>query len=102
MTFEAHLKRDLLLVFVDNGHGQPETDNNEIDGRSYCGERCDPAALTAALISNPGAARTSNSPGVPHGSDGVIREHIEILRIFAFHAAGPAFVINEDANILSR
>ena len=39
MTFEAHLKRDLLLVFVNDGDSQPETDNNEIDGRSCCGER---------------------------------------------------------------
>ena len=77
MTFEAHLKRHLLLVFVNDGDGQPETDNNEIDGRACCGERRDPAALTAALISNPGTARASDSLCFSHGSDGVIRERIE-------------------------
>src|SRR6266545_3823827 len=102
MTFEAHLKRHLLLVFVNHRNGQPETDDNEIDGRACCGERRDPTALTTPLISNPGAARASDSPGFPHGSDGVIRERIEILRIFAVRSAGPPFVIDESADILGR
>jgi len=49
MTFEAHLKRHLFLVFVNNGNGQAETDDNEIDGRACCGDRRDPAALATAL-----------------------------------------------------
>src|SRR6266487_619935 len=102
MTFEAHLKRNLLLVFVNDGNGQSEADDNEIDGCARCGKRRDPAALTTALISNPDAARASDSPGFPHGSNGVIRERIEILRIFAVRSAGPAFVINESANVLGR
>ena len=102
MTFKAHLKRNLLLVFVNDGNGQSEADNNEIDGRVCCRERRDPAALAATLISDPGAARASNSIRFPHGSDGVMCERIEILRIFAFLAAGSPFVINEGANILRR
>jgi hypothetical protein len=100
MSFEAHLKRNLLLVFVNDGDGQPETDNNEIDGRACCGERRDPAALTTALISDPGAACASNSLRFPHSRDGVICQRIEILRVFAVRSAGSAFVVNEGANIL--
>src|SRR5436190_5602796 len=102
MTFEAHLKRNLLLIFVNDRNGQPEADDNEIDGRVCCGERRDPAALTTTLISDPGTAGASNSLGFPHGSDGVIRERIEILRIFAVRSAGSAFVINECANVRGR
>src|SRR4029453_1218934 len=102
MTFQAHLKRDLLLVFVNDGDSQPETDNNEIDRRGCCGEGCGPATLTAALITDPGTACSSNLPGFAHGGHRVICECIEILSIFAFRAAGPAFVINEHANILRR
>src|SRR4029453_7971327 len=102
MTFQAHLKRDLLLVFVNDGDSQPENDNNEIDRRACCGERCDPATLTAALITDPGTACSSNLPGFAQGGHGVICECIEILRIFAVRSAGSAFVINEHANILGR
>src|SRR4029453_12266920 len=77
MTFEAHLKRNLFLVFVNDGDGQSKTDNNKIDRCAGCGERRDPASLTTALISNPGAARASYSPGFSHGSHGVICERIE-------------------------
>src|SRR6266446_65877 len=100
MTFEAHLERNLLLVFVNDGDGQSEADDNEIDRGACCRERRDPASLTAALISDPGTARTSNSLRLPHTSHGVICKRIEILRVFAFRAAGSSFVINEGANIL--
>src|SRR5580700_7888554 len=100
MTFEAHFKRNLLLVFVNDGDGQSEADNNEIDRCVCCGEGRDPAALTPTLISDSGTAGASNLLRFPHGSDGVIRERIEILRIFALRSAGSAFVINEGANIL--
>ena len=102
MTFEAHLKRHLLLVFVNNGNGQPEADDNEIDGRACCGHGRDPAALTTSLISNPGTARASDSLRFSHGSDGVIRQRIEILRVFACRPPGSAFVVDECANILGR
>src|SRR5262249_35407346 len=36
MSFEAHLKGNLLLVFVNDGDCQTETDDNEIDGRAGC------------------------------------------------------------------
>src|SRR5213080_3001012 len=98
MTFELHFKRNLLLVFVNDGDGQSETNNNKIDRRACCGKRRDPAALTAALISNPRAALASNSLRFSRGSDGIICESIEILRVFTFRGAGSAFVINEDAN----
>jgi hypothetical protein len=58
--------------------------------------------LTTALISNPGAARASNSPGFSHGSDRVICKRIEILRVFSFRIAGSTFVIDEGTNILGR
>src|SRR5882724_5590857 len=102
VTFEAHLKRDLLLVFINDRNGQSETDNNEIDGRARCGERRNPAALATALISNPGAAPASNSLRFSHGSHGVICERIEILRVFAARSAGSAFVVDERANIFGR
>src|SRR5437773_7805728 len=102
MAFEPHFKRNLLLVFVNDGHGEAETDNNEIYGRACCGKRRDPPALTTALISDPGAPPTGNSLRFPHGSDSVIREHLEILRICPLRAAGSAFVIDESANILGR
>jgi len=37
MSFEVHLKGNLLLVFVNDGDGQAEADNNEIDGCAGCG-----------------------------------------------------------------
>src|SRR5262249_60687262 len=55
MSFEAHLKGNLLLVFVNDGDGQTEADDNEIDGRAACGEWRDPSALATALISDPSA-----------------------------------------------
>src|SRR4030095_10737670 len=82
MTFKAHLKSNLLLVFVNGRDGKPEADDNEIDGGACCGERHDPAALTSALISNPRAARACNSLRLSHGSHGVVCEGIEILRVF--------------------
>jgi hypothetical protein len=81
MTFEAHLKRNLLLVFVNDGDGQPKTDNNKVDRRACCGEWRDPASLTTALVSNPGAAGASNPPRFSHGGHGIICERIEILRV---------------------
>src|SRR6266487_2845944 len=102
MTFEAHLQRSPLPVFINDRNSQSETNNNEIDGHACGGKRCDPSSLTTALISDPGGARASNSLRFPHGSHDVICECIEILRVFAFRAAGPAFVINEGANILGR
>src|SRR5205814_8720704 len=102
MAFEAHLQRDLLLIFINDGDGQSETDNNEIDRRTRRGERRNPAALATALISNPGAARASNSLRFSHGSHGVICECIEILRVFAVRSAGSAFVVDERANIFGR
>src|SRR5438552_7067576 len=102
MAFEPHFKRNLLLVFVNDGHGEAETDNHEIYGRACCGKRRDPPALTTALISDPGAPPTGDSLRFPHRSDGVIRERLEILRIGALRAAGSAFVIDESANILGR
>src|SRR4029453_11872310 len=102
MTFEAHLKRDLLLVFVNDGDSQPETDNNEIDRRARCGEWCDPAALTAALISDPGRVRASDPSGFSHFTHGIIYKYIKILLGRAFRAAGPALIIDEGTNILGR
>src|SRR5436305_7365002 len=61
MTFEAHLKGNLLLVFVNDRNSQSKTDNNKIDVRVRCGERRDPAALTTTLISDPGTTGASNS-----------------------------------------
>src|SRR5262245_13439345 len=102
MTFETHLERNLLLIFVNDGDGQPEADNNEIDRRARCGERHNPPALTTALVSDPGTAPASNSPRFPHSGNGVICERIEILRVFAFRATGSPFVINVGTNILGR
>src|SRR5262245_46338221 len=102
MTFEAHLERNLLLVFVDDRDSQSEADNNEVDTRARCGEWRDPASLTTTLISDPGAASASNSLRFPHSRRGVICECIEILRVFACRLAGSAFVIHEGANILGR
>src|SRR5437773_12541622 len=102
MAFEPHFKRNLLLVFVNDGHGEAETNNNEIYGPACCGKRRDPPALTTALISDPGAPPTRNSLRFPHRSDGVIRERLEILRIFSLRAAGSAVVMYERANILGR
>src|ERR1044072_4497217 len=99
MTFEAHLKRHLLLVFVNHRNGQSETDDNEIDGRARCGDGRDPAALTTSLISNPRPAGASDSLCFSHGSDGIIRERIEILRVFACRSTGSPFVVDECANI---
>jgi hypothetical protein len=100
MAFEAHLKRNLLLVFINDGDGQTEAYDNEIDRRARCGERRDPTPLTTTLISDRGTARAGNALRFSHGSDGVICERLKILRVFAFRAAGPAFVIDEGADIL--
>src|ERR1700756_1363015 len=102
MTFQAHFKRNLLLVFVNDGDGQSETNNNEIDRRACCRKRRDPAALATALISDPGAPCGRNSLRFSHGSDGVVCEFFEILRVIAGRAAGPTFIINEGTNILGR
>src|SRR5207302_6911361 len=102
MTFEAHLKRNLLLVFVNDGDGQSETNNNKIDRRACCGKRRDPAALATALISDPGAPCARNSLRFSHRSDGVVCECFEILCVLAHRAAGPTFIINEGTNILGR
>src|SRR6266480_1084561 len=102
MAFEPHLKRNLLLVFVNDGDCQPKADNNEIYGSAGCGKWRDPSALATALISDPGAAPARDSLRFSHGSDGVIRKRLEILRICALRAAGSAFVIDESANILGR
>src|SRR5580700_2586906 len=102
MTFEAHFKCNLLLVFVNDGHGQSETNNNKIDGRACCSKWRDPAALAAALISDPGAPCARNSLRFSHGSDGVVCECIEILRVLACGGPGAALIINEDTNILGR
>src|SRR5581483_3572572 len=99
MTFEPHLERNFLLILVNHRHRQSETHNREIDGRARRSERNDPSALTTALISNPGTALTGNSLRFAHGSHSVVCERIEILRVFAFGAAGSSFVINEGANI---
>src|SRR5438552_18981769 len=100
MAFEPHFKRNLLLVFVNDGHGEAETDNNEIYGRACCGKRRDPPALTTALISDPGAPPTGNSLRFPHRSDGVISERHVILRICALRASGYAFVIDDRTYVL--
>src|SRR5437868_15233010 len=102
MTFELHFKRNLLLVFVNDGDGQSETNNNKIDRRACCGKRRDPAALATALISDPSAPCARNSFRFSHGRDGIICESIEILRVFTFRGAGSAFVINEGVNIFLR
>src|SRR5215831_12972107 len=102
MSFEAHLERNLLLVFVNDGDRQTEANNNEIDRRTGCGEWRDPSALATALISDPGAACARDSLRFSHGSDGIICECIEILRVFACRPARSALVIDECANILSR
>src|SRR5215470_12498922 len=98
MAFQAHLKSNFFLVFVNYGYRQPETNNNEVDGRTRSGERRNPPSLTTALISDPGRASTGNPPGFSHGSHDVICQRIEILRVFAFGLAGSAFVIDEGAN----
>src|SRR5215475_10814314 len=102
MTFQAHLKSNLFLVFLNDGYRQPETNNNEIDGRARCGEGHNPPSLTTALISDPGATCTGNPPGFSRGSHDVICQDIEILRVFTFGLAGSAFVIDEGAYILGR
>src|SRR5882672_256645 len=102
MTFEPHFKRNLLLVFLNDGDGQSETNNNKIDRGACCGKRRDPAALTTALISNPGAPSARNSLRFSQGSDGVVCKCFEILCVLACRAARPAFIINEDTNILGR
>src|ERR1700756_838185 len=102
MTFQTHFKRNLLLVFVNDGDGQSKTNNNEIDRRACCGKRRSPAALATALISDPGAPCARNSLRFLHGSDGVVCECFEILRVVAGRAAGPTFIINEGTHLLGR
>src|ERR1700736_6182531 len=100
MTFEAHFKCNLLLVFVNDGNGQSEANNNKIHGRACCRKRRDPSALATALISDPGAPRARNSLRFSHGRDSVVCECVEILGVLAFRAPGAALIINEGAHIL--
>src|SRR6185437_7565825 len=81
---------------------KPEADDGEVYGCAIGGQGHDPAALAATLITDTGRSPARKPTCLSHRRNGIVRQHIEILRVDATGASRAALVVDEGADSLCR
>ena len=54
----CHVQSDRFAILIERRHSQAEADNDEIHWLDLSGERCNPASLTARLITDASGPRS--------------------------------------------
>src|SRR5262249_28414611 len=89
-----------FTILVDHIDSETEAYDHKINRNARRREGSDPSALAAALESDAACPRSSETTSLAQSGGRLVSEHGVILSVLTLRSAGPALVIDKDADAL--